>query len=931
MPRGIRSFLSPALFLLASCLVPAALRAAGIPSLTDCESRFSADPEAESSAACFDRAAKDQAQKPAVVRRIESLLREHPRHPWLTFYLGRLHWNELQRCEALSREAADLFAERHNTLGEVRACNNLYWALRRQDRRQEAAEAVARAVRVAEGSDDRLARARARILEAAALYQDKKDLLRAVRLLAEAEELVFPAGPYDMRRDCLLQQANVAVDLGDLGEARRRYQRLAELTAREGDLYAEAAARYDQLRALREELLLLPRAGGREEALSLARQAFAAAEKAGHREIESKSSAVIGYLTTGAEARRNFEICFERAENSATRSLCRSAQARILAREDPEAALRAVDEALALALEARDKWNIAYSWREGMRVSWRLGQPDVAVRDSLAALDAIEVIRDLQTGETGRAEVFSTWVTHYHWLAGRLLQERDMGRGFQVQERMRARALIDALETLRAAPVPSKESLELRARRAAVLEEISRIQRRLLDRGETKRSELLEQLRGKNREEEELRDAIVRINPELSALRRPDFATPDRVRGILAEDEALLSFQIAPWKDIVGDFAGGAWLTVITRESVAVHPLREALANRTQLRPAVESFSGAIASGGDNPAGAAALYKALLADGLSRLGPGVRRLVVVPDDALHRLPFAALRPDPGAAPLASRYEVTLVPSATLWLRWREERPPGAEIPALVLVDPVSPATVKIAAVERSAALAVPPSLGELPWARREGKSVVDSLGGGSELRVGEEASETYLKKNGAARFILLHFATHAWTDDVEPERSFVLLAPGDEKEDGLLQVREIAGLDLRGRIVVLASCSSAAGEILRGEGVMGLARAFFQAGTHTVVASLWPLRDDHGAALFDRFYHHLAKGRSVAAALQAAQRDRFEAGAPLEAWAGVVALGDGSRVPFPEGRAASSIQLAALALLLASALGLWGWLRRRRI
>ena len=843
--------------------------------------------------ACFDRAARDPTQKPAAVRRVEALLREHPRHPWLTFYLGRLHWDTLERSATLSREAADLFAERGNTLGEVRACNNLYWALHRQDREDEAAEAVKRAVRVAERGDDPLAVARARILEASALYQGKRDLLRAFRLLAEAEERVFPEGPYDMRRDCLLQQAHVAVDLGDLGEARRRYRRLAELTAREGDLYGAAAARYDQLRALREELALLPRPGGREEALTLARHALAAAQQAGHREIDAKTSAILGLLTPGPDSLAYFERCLRLAEKDVTRSNCRSAQARRLIRDDPEAALRAVDAGLTFALEARDSWAVAYSWRERMRVSWRLGPRQQAVRDSLAALDAIEVMRDLQTGETGRAEVFASWVGHYHWLAGRLLQEEDPALAFQVQERMRARALIDALEAVRALPAPSPEVLKLHERRAALLLEISRIQRRLLDRDVPRRSELLAELRRKEREDEELREAIARASPEL---RRPDFATLEQVRGALGEDEALLSFQIAPWEDMVGDFMGGAWLMVVTRKGAAVHPLRAPLANRTNLRPAVEAFSGAIAGGGDNPQGASALYQALLADGLARLGPEIRRLLVVPDDVLHRLPFAALRPG------IERFEVALTPSATLWLRWREEQPAEPEAPALVLADPTSPATVPTPAAERSAVLAVPVRLGELPWARREGESVVDSLGGGSELRVGKEASEAFLKRDGAGRFGILHFATHAWTDEAEPESSFVLLAPGDAKEDGLLQVREIAGLDLRGRIVVLSSCSSASGEILRGEGVMGLARAFFQAGAHTVVASLWPLRDDHGAALFDRFYAHLSDGKSVAAALRSAQQDRFEAGAPPEAWAGVVVLGDGGRVPVPGGR-----------------------------
>ena len=210
--------------------------------------------------------------------------------------------------------------------------------------------------------------------------------------------------------------------------------------------------------------------------------------------------------------------------------------------------------------------------------------------------------------------------------------------------------------------------------------------------------------------------------------------------------------------------------------------------------------------------------------------------------------------------------------------------------------------------------------------------MVAHLGDGSLLKVGDEASEAFVKEIDLRRFSILHFATHAVTDDDNPPRSAVLLATGGPAEDGLLQMREIVALHLAGRIVVLSSCRSASGELLRGEGVMGLARAFFQAGAHVVVASLWPLADDDAADLFDRFYLHLADGDSVAAALAAAQRDRLAAGAPAYAWAGVVVLGDGDQVPVPGGvprrgwGTAAAVVAGALAILLVAAVAR---LRRR--
>jgi CHAT domain-containing protein len=219
-------------------------------------------------------------------------------------------------------------------------------------------------------------------------------------------------------------------------------------------------------------------------------------------------------------------------------------------------------------------------------------------------------------------------------------------------------------------------------------------------------------------------------------------------------------------------------------------------------------------------------------------------------------------------------------------------------------------------------------LGPLPYARKESRALVRDLGGGSVRRLGKEASETFLKGHPLKTYGILHFATHAVTDEANPDRSGVLLAPGDSNQDGLLQIREIVDLDLDGRIVVLSACSSNTGALLRGEGVMSLARAFFQAGSHTVVASLWRLRDDEAADLFDRFYGHIGRGLSVAAALQAAQRDLIAEGAPAAAWAGLVVLGDGEMVPLPGGRQGIAVPgwawAAGVVLLLGLAAG-WFW------
>ena len=194
-------------------------------------------------------------------------------------------------------------------------------------------------------------------------------------------------------------------------------------------------------------------------------------------------------------------------------------------------------------------------------------------------------------------------------------------------------------------------------------------------------------------------------------------------------------------------------------------------------------------------------------------------------------------------------------------------------------------------------------LNPLPLAREEGRALTRHLGRSVVLRQGSEATERLIKTTPLQNYRILHFAAHARADRENPERSAIFLTPDEVEKDGLLQFREIVDLELDGRIVVLSACDTATGEILRGEGVLDLARAFFQAGAHAVVASLWPLRDDDGRDFFEAFYRHLAEGESLAGALQGAQIDRIDAGAPAAAWAGIVVLGDGSMVPFPDAKA----------------------------
>jgi CHAT domain-containing protein len=903
---------SSAAFLAASILaVPAAMGAPPPPGLEACQAQLSRSPDGEAPALCLYEVATGTGPfRKAAARRLQELVAKHPERPWFLIYLGRVRWQDrgpdwMDEAAELYAAAARVAARRGMAEAEFSARWSLCRILRDTGRLEEEEAQVERASQIAESSGMPLLELRAEILRAMH-WSARGEFEQAFLTLRRIQPAVESEGSYLLLRDHLFALAKAARQTGRLQETRRAYRLAAESAAAAGDPAWEAQARYGLLTVSMAELAETPGESGRRQLLELARRGWEAARSAGRPSLEAQPLWMLGVLDEDTdEAQEHLERCAEVADTLWQRSFCRSAYARRVASTDPRLAEAVILEALTLAQQSGDVQARTASWSQRMRVSWISNPLEKAFEDSQAALNAIEALRDLQGGAAGQPGLFSTWADHYHWLSGRLLEAGQLERAFGGIERMRSRTLIDALG------LSGSGSPALKARRADLFLEIARLQRQLLETGpEDQAAAEIERL---EIEEAALRARIAAADPAYASLRSPRFASLEQVRGALAPDEALLSFQIAPWKDLAGDFGGGSWLLVSTRNATRVYRLLD----RTRLRQAADVFTGMFNDReGSEIHAAATLYKELLAPALAELPADIRRLVIIPDDSLHRLPFAALRPEPDGAPLATRYELAIAPSATLWLRWRKARPAPAVTPALVLADPVTLVTRGDAAAgERSATFLTPARLGRLPYALTEGRAVMRHLGGG-ELLVGEDASEAYIKRNGAP-FGLLHFAAHAMTDEVNPDRSGVYLSPGDSREDGLLQVREIVELDLNGRIVVLSVCESASGEILRGEGVMGLARAFFQGGAHTVVASLWPLRDDDGAALFDRFYRHLGRGKSVAAALQAAQRDRMDEGAPAAAWAGVVVLGDGERVPVPGGRRHPGAAVwAALALLL---------------
>jgi CHAT domain-containing protein/Tfp pilus assembly protein PilF len=223
-----------------------------------------------------------------------------------------------------------------------------------------------------------------------------------------------------------------------------------------------------------------------------------------------------------------------------------------------------------------------------------------------------------------------------------------------------------------------------------------------------------------------------------------------------------------------------------------------------------------------------------------------RALVVIPNDLLFHLPVHAL--------VRERADGTRFLAETHVISYMTQ---------LELADALG----AVAHRANVPLLAVGNPDGSLPSASREIQQVRAIRPAVTTLEGREATKRRFLGL--VPRFPDLHLATHGVLDPDWPERSYLLMA-GEEDADRRLGIEEIAGLTLRDGLAVLSACETAVSERLPGAALVTLAAAFSQAGSRSIVASLWRVDDVATANLMVAF-HRALRTSTRAAALQQAQ------------------------------------------------------------
>lgn len=131
-------------------------------------------------------------------------------------------------------------------------------------------------------------------------------------------------------------------------------------------------------------------------------------------------------------------------------------------------------------------------------------------------------------------------------------------------------------------------------------------------------------------------------------------------------------------------------------------------------------------------------------------------------------------------------------------------------------------------------------------------------------------------KASPANFTSIDFATHATANRERPLTSAIILSY--QGESFKLYTRDVADVALNADLVTVSACTSAGAKAYAGEGLMGFAWAFLQAGAQNVIASLWDVDDASSVDIMHRLYAGMAAGQSPARALRSAKLATLHSG-----------------------------------------------------
>lgn len=769
------------------------------------------------------------------------------------------------------REALDLARAGADRRGEARILNNIAVVQRAVGEWQEALRIYAQVREILTSLGDRLQQG-ALLSNIGSAYVDLGQPERALAVLEDALKLRREVGDRRGEVTTLNHLGGAWRRLGDLPRALLHHRRALEVAQALTDRRLEALTR-----------------------VQLGEVLFEQGDAAG----------ALAELSPASESLRAMDLVRYEARAVALRGRALALAGR------PAEAREALELAAARCRELREQAREAEALQALAGVERTLGLAEPARAHAAGAVALVERLRTGFVSPDLRAAFLATQRRAYS-LSIELWMDRHAGApdaghdrtALELSERARARSLADVLYS-DSLPDEGGAPAALLDRRRSLRRRMSALADQQLKKSGERAEALGRELETLAVELDGVEAEVRRQDPRYAATSAPPTLTAAETADLLDPDTLLLEYSLGPESGYLWAVGPG------TFRSFVLPPEREIEA---LVRPLYDQLSTVEAGSRRDPEPAETLSRWLLAPAWPEAA-AARRLVVVPDGALHFLPFAALPAPDSGRPLLERHEVSYLPSATTLALARERlrsRPPAGRW-AAVFADPVfaaadprlragaPPAAEGIAAnPDRDAeAGALLEGLERLPSSLREAEAIAGLAPPGAVwTALGPAASREAVLSSALDGFRVLHFATHALAHPRSPQLSGLVLSLYDaagRSRAGLLTVPEIYELHLGADLVVLSGCRTALGKEVWGEGLMSLTRGFLYAGSPRVLASLWRVQDRTAAELMRRFYHaYWQEGLPAAAALTAAQRSlardpRYRA---PHSWAAFVLQGD---------------------------------------
>lgn len=563
-------------------------------------------------------------------------------------------------------------------------------------------------------------------------------------------------------------------------------------------------------------------------------------------------------------------------------------------------------KAIDLALGIKGEQILWEAYMESARSYEKQGKFNKALENHKESIKTIENIRSRIKLEELKASFLGTdkRIDAYHYLIHLLVtfpqphpEKKYNLDAFNYLERAKARAFLDSLE-LSKVDITQDISSEMLNREKEIMKKISSVYTRLLaaELSPEDKDGIQEELKKYENELETLKREMRTKSPAYANLQYPEIVTLDETqKKLLNSNTAFFAYCIG--KEHSYAFA-------ITKKDFRIFPLP----SRKDIQMQVSEYLKIISDKeSKNFQLGYELFSKLVLPGLDK---NIKNIIFIPDDILHFLPFETLIMHKEKKDwLIKDYKIAYASSISSLREIIQRKKSNGARPRMDILAFGDPFFGPWEAGDNGNDIFqdfYSSSAFNFFRLKYSGFEIdkISSLFNKRKRKVfrREEASEEQLIKHSLEDYKIIHFATHSIIDDKIPARSSIVLSlDKDPTEDGFLQMREIYNLKLNSDLVTLSSCQTGLGEFIKGEGIEGINRAFFYAGTSAVLMSLWAVNDQASYQLMERFYFHLRSSESIMNALYKAKLEMINSNALSHPyyWAGFILSGKADEIVFP--------------------------------